>query len=131
MTARGGVSRLKAPGFADSPGGPRGGSRPPLAGKSPRPYPNRVAKVKGTGHRRRPPSEAWADRFLKEFLPMAVRVGINGFGRIGRMVFRAMLERPGEFDVVAVNDLTEPKSLATLLKYDSVHGKLGHKVEAT
>jgi len=62
---------------------------------------------------------------------MAVRVGINGFGRIGRMVFRAMLERPAEFDVVAINDLTEPKSLATLLKYDSVHGKLGHKVEST
>ena len=43
---------------------------------------------------------------------MAVRVGINGFGRIGRLVFRAMAQRPAEFDVVAVNDLTEPKHLA-------------------
>jgi glyceraldehyde 3-phosphate dehydrogenase len=62
---------------------------------------------------------------------MAVKVGINGFGRIGRMVFRAMAERPGEFDVVAVNDLTDPKSLAILLKYDSVHGPFGHTVQAT
>jgi glyceraldehyde 3-phosphate dehydrogenase len=61
---------------------------------------------------------------------MAVRVGINGFGRIGRLVFRAMLERPTEFDVVAVNDLTDPKHLATLLKYDSVHGKLDAAIEA-
>ncbi len=62
---------------------------------------------------------------------MAVKVGINGFGRIGRMVFRAMAERPSEFDVVAINDLTEPKSLAILLKYDSVHGPFGHAVSAT
>ena len=62
---------------------------------------------------------------------MAVKVGINGFGRIGRMVFRAMMERPGEFDVVAINDLTDPKHLAMLLKYDSVHGKFTHRVEAT
>jgi glyceraldehyde 3-phosphate dehydrogenase len=61
---------------------------------------------------------------------MAVRVGINGFGRIGRLVFRAMLERPNDFDVVAVNDLTDPKHLATLLKYDSVHGKLAGTIEA-
>src|SRR5438128_2462912 len=61
---------------------------------------------------------------------MAVKVGINGFGRIGRMVFRAMMERPGEFDVVAINDLTDPKHLALLLKYDSVHGKFTHPVEA-
>src|SRR5262249_39937559 len=51
-------------------------------------------------------------------------------GRIGRMVFRAMMQRPGEFDVLAINDLTEPKALATLLKYDSVHGKFDHAVEA-
>jgi glyceraldehyde 3-phosphate dehydrogenase len=62
---------------------------------------------------------------------MAVKVGINGFGRIGRMVFRAMWERRGEFDVVAVNDLSDPKSLAVLLKFDSVHGKFGHDVKAT
>jgi glyceraldehyde 3-phosphate dehydrogenase len=61
---------------------------------------------------------------------MGVKVGINGFGRIGRLVFRAMLDRPDEFDVVAVNDLTDPKSLAILLKYDSVHGRLGKSVEA-
>jgi glyceraldehyde 3-phosphate dehydrogenase len=61
---------------------------------------------------------------------MAVKVGINGFGRIGRMVFRAMLERPGEFDIIAINDLTDPKALAILLKYDSVHGSLGKPVEA-
>src|SRR5438477_8183928 len=61
---------------------------------------------------------------------MPVRVGINGFGRIGRLVFRSMMERPGEFDVVAVNDLTDPKHLATLLKYDSVHGRFAGSVEA-
>jgi glyceraldehyde 3-phosphate dehydrogenase len=61
---------------------------------------------------------------------MAVKVGINGFGRIGRLVFRAMLDRPQVFDVVAVNDLTEPKHLATLLKYDSVHPGLTQPVEA-
>ena len=60
---------------------------------------------------------------------MAVKVGINGFGRIGRLVFRAMLERPNEFDVVAVNDLTDPKHLAVLLRYDSVHGRFPGTVE--
>ena len=43
---------------------------------------------------------------------MAVRVGINGFGRIGRLVFRAMVARPSEFDVIAINDLSDPKHLA-------------------
>jgi glyceraldehyde 3-phosphate dehydrogenase len=61
---------------------------------------------------------------------MAVKVGINGFGRIGRLVFRAMMDRAGEFDVVAVNDLTDPKHLAHLLKYDSVHGKFAGTVQA-
>jgi glyceraldehyde 3-phosphate dehydrogenase len=61
---------------------------------------------------------------------MAVKVGINGFGRIGRLVFRSMAARPNEFDVVAVNDLTDPKHLALLLKYDSVHGKFPGTVEA-
>jgi glyceraldehyde 3-phosphate dehydrogenase len=60
---------------------------------------------------------------------MAVKVGINGFGRIGRLVFRAMIDRPNEFEIVAVNDLTDPKHLAVLLKYDSVHGKLTKSVE--
>jgi len=50
-------------------------------------------------------------------------VGINGFGRIGRLVFRILMERSSEFEVVAVNDLTDTKMLSTLLKYDSVHGR--------
>ncbi|HEY2388053.1 MAG TPA: type I glyceraldehyde-3-phosphate dehydrogenase [Candidatus Binatia bacterium] len=54
---------------------------------------------------------------------MAVRVGINGFGRIGRNVFRACLGEPG-LDIVAVNDITDAGTLAHLLKYDSVHGTL-------
>src|SRR5262245_28554358 len=61
---------------------------------------------------------------------MAVKVGINGFGRIGRLVFRAMIDRPGEFDVVAVNDLTDPKHLAVLLRYDTVHRRFPGAVEA-
>ncbi|MEX2115173.1 MAG: type I glyceraldehyde-3-phosphate dehydrogenase [Pirellulales bacterium] len=52
---------------------------------------------------------------------MAIRVGINGFGRIGRLVFRNLMARSGEFEVVAINDLTDNKTLATLLKYDSTH----------
>src|SRR5262249_45059258 len=63
-------------------------------------------------------------------LDMAVKTGINGFGRIGRLVFRAMMARPNDFDVVAVNDLTDPKHLAVLLKYDSVHGRFPGTVEA-
>jgi glyceraldehyde 3-phosphate dehydrogenase len=51
---------------------------------------------------------------------VAIRVGINGFGRIGRITLRALLARPNVFDVVAVNDLGDPKALAMLLKYDSV-----------
>jgi glyceraldehyde 3-phosphate dehydrogenase len=61
---------------------------------------------------------------------MAIRVGINGFGRIGRLVFRAMYARPSDFHIAAVNDLTDPKSLAMLLKYDSVHGKFDGTVES-
>ena len=53
---------------------------------------------------------------------MKIKVGINGFGRIGRLVFREMAKRE-EFEVIALNDLTDPKSLSHLLKYDSVHGK--------
>ncbi len=59
---------------------------------------------------------------------MAVRVGINGFGRIGRNVFRACLDERG-LDFVAVNDITDAETLAHLLKYDSIHGKL--KAEVT
>lgn len=54
---------------------------------------------------------------------MAIKLAINGFGRIGRLVFRAILERKlGDFDIVAVNDLTDASTLAHLFKYDSVHG---------
>jgi glyceraldehyde 3-phosphate dehydrogenase len=60
----------------------------------------------------------------------AVKVGINGFGRIGRITFRALAARPDEFDVVAINDLGEPKALAMLLKYDSVLGRFDGTVEA-
>ena len=54
---------------------------------------------------------------------MAIKVAINGFGRIGRLTFRNLMERSSEFEVVAVNDLTDNKTLATLLKYDSIHGR--------
>ncbi|MCS1352193.1 type I glyceraldehyde-3-phosphate dehydrogenase [Mechercharimyces sp. CAU 1602] len=57
------------------------------------------------------------------------KIGINGFGRIGRSVFRAMLGHPN-VEVVAINDLTDAESLAHLLKYDSVHGRLDASVEA-
>ena len=60
---------------------------------------------------------------------MAVRVGINGFGRIGRNVLRAGLNKK-DLEFVAVNDLTDAPTLAHLLKYDSVHGKFGAQVEA-
>ena len=54
---------------------------------------------------------------------MAIKLGINGFGRIGRLVFRAILERgANDFDIVGVNDLTDAKTLGHLFKYDSVHG---------
>jgi glyceraldehyde 3-phosphate dehydrogenase len=59
-----------------------------------------------------------------------LRVGINGFGRIGRLVFRVLAERPLDFDVVAINDLSDPKHLALLLKYDSVQGRFKGTVEA-
>jgi len=58
---------------------------------------------------------------------MAVKVGINGFGRIGRNVFRAALSNP-EVEIVAINDLTDANMLAHLLQYDSIHGSLNEKV---
>src|SRR6059036_1985682 len=62
---------------------------------------------------------------------MAVRVGINGFGRIGRNVLRAaVLMKQSALEFVAVNDITDTKTLAHLLKYDSVHGRFGSTVEA-
>jgi len=62
---------------------------------------------------------------------MAVRVGINGFGRIGRLVFRVLAARTSEFEVVAINDLSDPKTLSLLLKYDSVHGRFKGTVQST
>jgi glyceraldehyde 3-phosphate dehydrogenase len=59
---------------------------------------------------------------------MATRVGINGFGRIGRNFFRAYLERDPDFEVVAINDLASPDVLAHVLKYDSTHGVLGAEI---
>ncbi|WP_092469638.1 type I glyceraldehyde-3-phosphate dehydrogenase [Desulfotruncus arcticus] len=61
---------------------------------------------------------------------MSVRIGINGFGRIGRNVFRVCQHRKAELEIVAVNDLTSPATLAHLLKYDSVHGKINAAVYA-
>ena len=59
---------------------------------------------------------------------MAIRVGINGFGRIGRQVVRAAKERNADINFVAINDLTDTKTLAHLFKYDSVHGQFGGTV---
>ena len=61
---------------------------------------------------------------------MSVKVAINGFGRIGRNVFRAA-QSSSEFEIVAINDLTNPQTLAHLLKYDSIHGVLSADVSAT
>jgi glyceraldehyde 3-phosphate dehydrogenase len=62
---------------------------------------------------------------------MAVRVGINGFGRIGRLVFRAAMEaKRKDIEFVAINDLGTPEANAHLLKYDSVHGTYPGKIEA-
>ena len=61
---------------------------------------------------------------------MAIKIGINGFGRIGRNVFRIMEDCGDEFEVVSINDLMDPKTIAHLLKYDSVGGKFNGTVEA-
>ncbi|WP_104192743.1 type I glyceraldehyde-3-phosphate dehydrogenase [Cryobacterium sp. Y82] len=60
---------------------------------------------------------------------MSVKIGINGFGRIGRNYFRAALAKGSDIEIVAVNDLSDPASLAHLLKYDSVGGRLNATVE--
>ena len=54
---------------------------------------------------------------------MSIKIGINGFGRIGRMVLRAAVQNFQDIEVVAINDLLEPDYLAYMLKYDSVHGR--------
>ena len=60
---------------------------------------------------------------------MAIRVGINGFGRIGRNFFRAALQRGGDFEIVAANDLGDARTMAHLLQYDSILGRLDEAVE--
>ena len=60
---------------------------------------------------------------------MSVKIGINGFGRIGRNYFRAALAKGSDLEIVAVNDLTDNKTLAHLLKYDSITGRLDATVE--
>ena len=60
---------------------------------------------------------------------MTVKVAINGFGRIGRLFFRASLEEGKNIEVVAINDLFDTSALAHLLKYDSVHGRFTGEVE--
>src|SRR4051794_15706036 len=62
---------------------------------------------------------------------MALRAGINGFGRIGRNVFRAAHERGADIDWVGVNDITDTQTLAHLLKHDSILGSFPGEVEAT
>ncbi|MCT7695758.1 MAG: type I glyceraldehyde-3-phosphate dehydrogenase [Lactobacillus iners] len=65
---------------------------------------------------------------------MTVKIGINGFGRIGRLAFRRIMElgeKSKDIEVVAINDLTTPALLAHLLKYDSTHGTFNHEVSAT
>ena len=59
---------------------------------------------------------------------MTIKIGINGFGRIGRMVFRAAVQNFGDVEVVGINDLLEPDYLAYMLKYDSVHGRFDGEV---
>ena len=61
---------------------------------------------------------------------MAIRVGINGFGRIGRMFYRAALHHKDALEIVAVNDITDAATLAHLLKYDSIHRTLSHDIRA-
>jgi glyceraldehyde 3-phosphate dehydrogenase len=62
-------------------------------------------------------------------MDMAIKIGINGFGRIGRMVFRAAVKNFKDIEVVGINDLLEPSYLAYMLKYDSVHGRFVGTVE--
>ncbi len=75
-------------------------------------------------------ARVWINLFrLEEGENMAIRVGINGFGRIGRNVLRAAIDKK-ELEFVAVNDLTDARTLAHLLKYDSIHGRFDAEVEA-
>jgi len=62
---------------------------------------------------------------------MSIKIGINGFGRIGRMVFRAAVENFSDVEIVGINDLLEPDYLAYMLKYDSVHGRFQGHIEVS
>ena len=59
---------------------------------------------------------------------MITKIGVNGFGRIGRSIFRAALKHP-DVEIVGINDLTDIQTMAHLLKYDSIHGRLDIPVE--
>lgn len=62
---------------------------------------------------------------------MAIKIGINGFGRIGRLVFRAAVEQPEKYDIVGINDpFIDPEYMAYMVKYDSIHGRFGGSVTA-
>jgi glyceraldehyde 3-phosphate dehydrogenase len=61
---------------------------------------------------------------------MAIKIAINGFGRIGRLVFRELIKK-SDVQVVAINDLTSAETLAHLLKYDSAHGVMAEEVSST
>src|SRR5215204_5223208 len=83
------------------------------------------------GDRGCPPHQPGARRWVREGVsnPMTIRVGINGFGRIGRNFYRAVLAHGADdIELVGVNDLTDNKSLAHLLKYDSILGRLDAEV---
>jgi len=62
---------------------------------------------------------------------MSIKIAINGFGRIGRTTFRKILDQHSDLEVVAINDLTDTKTLAHLLKYDSVYGMYDKSVESS
>lgn len=66
---------------------------------------------------------AFLDGFNNKETRMTLKIGINGFGRIGRMVFRAAIQNFNDIEVVGINDLLEPDYLAYMLTYDSVHGR--------
>ena len=96
---------------------------------------NRGPGARDSGSLTRPNARAfsalrvWAKLVHTKENAVAIRVAINGFGRIGRLVFRNLWPQSSEFDVVAINDLTDNQTLATLLKYDSTHRRYPGKVE--
>src|SRR3954452_18691600 len=95
-----------------SPGAAAGSTKPTQVGHSPPPV------AESGGPKRGDP-------------PVTIRVGINGFGRIGRNFFRAALAKGADIELVGVNDLTDNTTLAHLLKYDSILGRLPYEVKAT